>query len=58
MKLALKVLAKGKGFKNIVLHQYLILKLIYLFTTSCFGKRHERRRLMEVCLNYKRFILK
>ena len=54
MKLELNVLLKSEGFKSIVLHQYLILKLIYLFTTSPFGKDYKKSRLMKVCLNHKR----
>ena len=53
MKLELDVLLKSEGFKSIVLHQYLILKLIYLFTTSPFGKDYKKSRLMKVCLNHK-----
>ena len=57
MKLELNVLLKSEGFKNIVLHQYLILKLIYLFTTSSFGKGYKKSRLMD-CFNHKRYVFK
>ena len=57
MKLELNVLLKSEGFKNIVLHQYLILKLIYLFTTSPFGKGYKKSRLMD-CFNHKRYVFK